>query len=255
MKHLARSILALELSRWRRLGQQPVLWWRDDDALQPTAALDRLLDLAGDLPLSLAIVPGGDLEGLARRLAQARNLTVSQHGIDHCNRRPPGAAPNEYPEGTTVAVVAQQIGAARLKMEKAGLTPRFYAPPWNQIDEILSDALCLAGFSSLSAAQDSRRVDNVTRIDSHLDILRWKPRSRFRGQTRVTLSLARLLRRRRRAGNYAAPIGLLTHHLAHDEPAWSFLAWFLGFAHSRFAWRSFEELAAAARSRQVVLGT
>jgi hypothetical protein len=55
--------------------------------------------------------------------------------------------------------------------------------------------------------------------------------------------LTRLLARRRRAGDFDAPIGLLTHHLAHDEAAWAFLEWFLAFGRRRFRWRGFEQLA------------
>jgi hypothetical protein len=44
------------------------------------------------------------------------------------------------------------------------------------------------------------------------------------------------------------PIGLLTHHLVQDEPAWAFLEAFLRFSRTRFAWRSFEQLAAWAEA-------
>lgn len=238
-------MLEWELAQWRRLGRRPLLWWRDDDAREPTPSLDRLLDLAGTLPLSLAIVPDGDLRPLAERLSRAANLTISQHGVSHRNCRAAGP-PSEFPEGASVAAVAEAIRGARLHMERAGLEPCFFTPPWNEIDLTLSRALGPAGVCRLSAASQSRAVDHVLRIDSDLDILRWKPRSRFRGQARVTLRLAQLLRDRRRSGNFAAPIGLLTHHLAHDEPAWLFLSRFLDFARTRFAWRSYQALAGTA---------
>lgn len=241
----ARLYLSLELAQWRRLGRRPCIWWRDDDAREPSPALDRLLALAEGLPLSLAIVPDGDLEGLARRLAGVRDLTLSQHGVDHRNRREPGADPNEHPLGTPTAVIAERIAAGRRRMEAAGLTPRFYTPPWNCIDEVLPEALAQAGFSSLSASTTGRTTHDFYRLDSDLDILRWKPTPRFRGYGRTILSLVARLRDRRRAEDFTAPIGLLTHHLAHDEAAWTFLEEFLAFARARFAWVSFGAWAAA----------
>ncbi len=37
-------------------------------------------------------------------------------------------------------------------------------------------------------------------------------------------------------------IGLLTHHLVHDEAAWQFLTWFADFARVRFDVRSLDSL-------------
>jgi hypothetical protein len=244
MDLIARWGLGLELRRWRRLGRKPVLWWRDDDAREPSPALDRLLALAGDIPLSLAIVPDGDLRALARTLSPYRNLTFSQHGVDHHNRAPDGAAASEYPFGTSVADMAVRIEAGREAMTHADLTPRFYTPPWNAVDPRLPEALRQAGFSSISARAPSEPLADLARADIDLDILRWKPRPRFRGDARIMRRLTRLLARRRRTGAYAEPIGLLTHHLVHDDLAWSFLGRFLAAARRDFVWRAFPDVAA-----------
>jgi hypothetical protein len=81
------------------------------------------------------------------------------------------------------------------------------------------------------------------RLDSHVDILRWKGQTRFRGDRRVLEALRRQLRLRRRSGAFDEPIGLLSHHLVHDEAAWRFLAWFVRTSRRHFAWRGFPELA------------
>ncbi len=47
--------------------------------------------------------------------------------------------------------------------------------------------------------------------------------------------LTGLLRSRRRHGRWGEPIGLLTHHLDHDEAAWRFLDDLLLFAPLRDA--------------------
>lgn len=255
MNLFALAALKIELSRWTRRGRAPVIWWRDDDARGPTPALDRLLALAGGLPLSLAVIPDGDLPGLARRLAGAANVAVSQHGVDHANRSLAGQGASEYRSGARKAEMIERIGHGRAAMAAAGLDPLFYTPPWNEIHPALPRALAAAGFERLSAYEGSAPTCELVRLDCCLDILRWRGGARFRGSGPALTRLTRLLAQRRRREDFQAPIGLLTHHLAHDEAAWAFLAWFLAFGRLHFDWRSFEQLTASQRGRATGLSS
>ncbi|TIT57545.1 MAG: polysaccharide deacetylase, partial [Mesorhizobium sp.] len=51
--------LVEELARWQRAGRKAEFWLRDDDAVDPTPALDRLLDLTRQfaVPVTLAVIP------------------------------------------------------------------------------------------------------------------------------------------------------------------------------------------------------
>ena len=51
--------LAEELDRWNAAGRRLALWLRDDDAVAPSPALDRLSRLAEDFgaPVLLAVIP------------------------------------------------------------------------------------------------------------------------------------------------------------------------------------------------------
>src|SRR5216684_8019215 len=60
--------LERELDAWRAAGRSATLWWRDDDAVRPTPALDRLLAIAAGVPLALAVIPGPTGAPLAERL-------------------------------------------------------------------------------------------------------------------------------------------------------------------------------------------
>ena len=131
MAWLARRRLEHELGAWRRLGHTPRLWWRDDDARMPTAALDCLLAAARGTPISLAVIPDGDLPALAARLARERSVTVSQHGIDHENRQPLGGRRSEYGPGVSQEEVTAAVARGREALKAAGLDPRFYTPTWN----------------------------------------------------------------------------------------------------------------------------
>ena len=72
------SHLTRELELWSRAGRKPRLWLRDDDAVAPSLALDRLLALCEryDVPAVLAVVPEPTGVDLARRLGTADRVNV-----------------------------------------------------------------------------------------------------------------------------------------------------------------------------------
>lgn len=230
MRHLG---LWLELRRWRAAGVRARLWWRDDDAAAPAPELDQLMAIAAenDIPLTLAVIPTGDMAALARRLACAPRVRAAQHGVDHLNRRE-GREAGEFPHDWPVAEVATALRRGRSLM--AGLPGALaaYVPPWNDAHPHLAVALSAAGYAGWSANGTLAGDEGagLRRIDVHLDLLRWRGGARFRGRGRFLGALAAELRRRRLADRWDAPIGLLTHHLDHDAAAWAFLAQFLAWS-------------------------
>ena len=239
-----------ELAAWRRLGVRPRLWWRDDDARRPSAALDRLLTLAGGRPVALAVIPDGDLSALAARLSGAQSVSVGQHGVDHTNRRPSGA-PSEYAEPPTLAAARARISAGHASLLDAGLAPTFYTPPWNAVDPNLAAALSAMGFPLLSAGPVQVVHADLNYASAEIDVLSWKHGARFRGPMRVMSSLRRALADRRLRGDLGRPIGLLTHHLDHDEPAWAFLERAMGWFDARFDWIGVADIPPTARPVQI----
>lgn len=229
MSLFARTRLSRELARWHAGGHRPLLWWRDDDARDLSPAFEQLLEVANGLPLSVAVIPHGVNPTLADRLLHASNVTIGQHGVDHVNRRQPAAGPAaDYTQAVASGPLARQILAGRHTLEQAGLDPVFYAPPWNRVEPVLLEALPIAGYFALSGWNGEGAVKpGLQRLDTHLDVMRWKGGARFRGADSIRDDLRRQLATRRRAGAFAAPIGLLTHHLDHDDACWDFLGGFL----------------------------
>ncbi len=88
--------LRTALDRAARDGRAVRLWWRDDDAVAATPALDRLLSLADGRPLLIAAIPAGIEPSLGRRLARARNVRVAVHGLGHANHAPAGEKTAEF---------------------------------------------------------------------------------------------------------------------------------------------------------------
>ena len=79
-----------ELAAWAAEGREATFWWRDDDAVAATPALDRLLRLteSGGVPLALAVIPAPAEPGLAERLA-----TQPQRAFRDCRPRAAGTEP------------------------------------------------------------------------------------------------------------------------------------------------------------------
>ena len=237
--------LELELKQWRKAGYAANLWWRDDDASEATSALDQLLDVQQARPMTLAVIPVGDLSPLAGRLRSARNLCIVQHGVDHQNRRA-GPSAGEFPHEWRRIRIATQIRAGWKNLSRIEGAQAIYVPPWNDIHPELPYALSDCAYRGLSAWGGLSGKGAPIRVDAHLDLMRWKGGARFRGEGRFLRDFRKQLATRRKAGAWSAPIGLLTHHLAHDSEAWGFLGTFLDWTSGRtdLAWRALPDLLA-----------
>ena len=226
------AILGPELARWKSGGHTPVFWWRDDDARRPGPALDQLLALSRRFAASitLAAVPDGDIKALATTCGETPGVELAIHGFRHQNRAPTGRPSGEVNDLDLLADVILDVGTALDLFRRAGVRASLFVPPWNNAHPTLKAALALQGLS-LSCYGEMRNEDGPTaRLDTHLDVMRWKPRARFRGAIRFLLRTRRLLAERRLKRLWDEPIGLLTHHLDHDAGAWRFLEAFLPVA-------------------------
>jgi peptidoglycan/xylan/chitin deacetylase (PgdA/CDA1 family) len=217
-------VLGPELRRWTAGGHTPVVWWRDDDAREVTPAFDRLLALAHrfEAPITIAAVPDGHIKALARAAREGHGVELAIHGFRHENRAPPGLPSGEVNDLDRLADVMLDLGTALDVFRRAGVNPNLFVPPWNNAHPTLKKALGLQGLS-LSCYGQSRGQGEPTRLDAHLDVMRWKPEPRFRGALRFLLRARRLLAERRLRQTWDEPVGLLTHHLDHDPDTWTFL--------------------------------
>jgi len=206
-------------------GKTASLWWRDDDATHPSAALDRLLTLAPEVPIAIAAIPARASTGLADRLARARNVRVCLHGWNHWNHAPPGAPKAELGAHRPTAYVLGELARGHMALRR--LFPDMLAmlvPPHNRIAPEIAAGLRGAGLTGLSTFNARKRVPpGIRQTNTHLDIMDWTTRA-FAGERACLGALVAHLRARL-AGTVdaAEATGILTHHLAHDEPAWAFL--------------------------------
>jgi len=224
--------LERELDIWEATGRTATLWWRDDDAVRPTPALDRLLGIAAGVPLALAVIPGRTGAPLAERLVSCPGLRVLQHGWMHANHAAASEKKCELgPQRPLASVMAElATGWERLAGLFGPLALAVLTPPWNRMSEALVPLLAGAGYLGLSAAGPRRHAEpspGLRQVNVHADLAAW-PTGRFiGGAAALGLVLAHLAARRLGGVDADEPTGLLTHHLVMDGESEIFIARFL----------------------------
>jgi hypothetical protein len=208
-------------------GKAIRLWWRDDDAGRDHPELERLLELAERraLPLALAVVPLW-LEAPAQaRIAASSQASVLQHGFAHANHAAAGEKSCEL-GGRAIPMIETELtrGQATLMDAFGADFLAVLVPPWNRMDRKLLGRLTACGFYGLSTY--GRRdallaAAGLVQVNTHLDPVDWRGGRLFVGEVAALERLVAML-------DPDEPIGILSHHLAMDEPGWQFLDRLLG---------------------------
>jgi hypothetical protein len=223
-----------ELDRWEEAGRVATLWWRDDDAVAPTRALDRLLAINQTVPIALAVIPAIAERELAAwlscptRSVDGSRIAVLQHGWRHVSHAANGKK-SEFPSGRPVTEVTLELctGRARLIELFGGRALPVLVPPWNRFDDTLLSLLSGCGLSAISRAKPRRTTKptaGFVESNIHIDLVAWAEGRGFIGEEAALDGLIANLRARRLFSICSAePTGVLTHHLVQDEATDEFL--------------------------------
>ena len=221
------AALDRELALWRAEGRVLPLWWRDDDAVAPSPALDRLLEMADklSLPVHLAVIPAEATRALASLCRDT--VPVLQHGWAHHNHAPDGEKKAEFGTDRPAPAMCDELshGASRLRALFGDDLLPVLVPPWNRISCNLVPLLPQAGLSALSTftpRKAATAAPGVVQINTHLDPIDWRgTRSAVAFEALIGQLTRDLAQRRMGATDGAEPYGVLTHHLVHDPAIWS----------------------------------
>lgn len=236
--------LSRELDAWAEEDLAATFWWRDDDAVEVTPALEKLFRTAdeAETPLSLAVIPGALRPDLVSCVNNRTGIHVLQHGYMHVNHAPPGCKASEFgPERSCEGCLKELARGFGLLGGFHNLLP-VLVPPWNRIDGDLVENLPGIGFlgiSTFTPRQPERDHSELIYVNTHVDIVDWEKQRQFQGESGVLQQvLDHLTARRNRSADPGEPTGLLTHHLVHEESSWSFIREFLSVtqAHRAVRW-------------------
>jgi hypothetical protein len=219
-----------ELDYWSTVGKTASFWWRDDDAIEDTPQLGRLLRLsdATGTPLTLAVIPTYAVNELAEQTEDRGHISIAVHGYSHQNYAPKTEKKRELGLHRESQIVLSELSQGFTKLE--AMFPNGFikalVPPWNRIDHQLVEQLPRLGFSSLSTFQPRQSkyaAPGLPQVNCHIDPIEWHG-TRSLVPSDVLVEQTRSLLERQRLGLIDAeePLGLLTHHLVHDDAIWDF---------------------------------
>lgn len=211
-------------------GRRIRFWLRDDDAVEPSDKLTRFLDGAGQhaIPALLAVIPQETGEALQSCLTSfgADRVRVAVHGWSHQNHAAPGEKKQELglhrPMKTVLAEL--EAGLNKLACLYGEQCIPMLVPPWNRIDAALVDPLSAIGYRALSTFHDKKSGWKASHAlpfhETHVDIINWKAGSIGRPSDALFDEMTGLIQ----SGGSDEVIGILTHHLVHDDQATGFLS-------------------------------
>lgn len=232
-----------ELDLWQSEGLTAHFWIRDDDAVLVTPALRTLEQFARHhrVRIGLGVIPGGLTADLAAFLtAPGSCFDPMCHGWRHVNHSGAGI-PSEFGEARPRSQSLADLQRALEVFQQMFDGPAVFVPPFNKMARSLRPELERIGFAALSSAPDlwlqrlarlSARVSSLPgspisgllasrQLDTHLDPVDWS-RGTACSMDRIAGTLLGELRlRRKRYIPPATPIGLLLHHLIHDDAIWA----------------------------------
>ena len=201
-------------------GSPVYFWLRDDDAIEPGDMLDRLLELTEtfEVPLTLAVIPAHTGDALAQQLAASEHVSVAVHGWSHTNHAAADEKKQELGNHRPIDEILAELsnGYTQLsQLHRSGFVP-LLVPPWNRIAPEIVDRLSELGFTAVSTFGDEKSTALLS-VNTQVDIIDWKGNRGGRPAIDLEAEIIDCLEKDR------SFIGVLTHHLVHDEAAWQFL--------------------------------
>lgn len=220
------SPLRREMALLRENGVALPLWWRDDDAVAPTSALDRLLDMGSrlGLPVHLAVIPAKATTALPPHIVGTKTVPLV-HGWTHENHAPAGAKKAEFGHPRDAAVEETASALDRMQTLFGDQLLPMFVPPWNRIADTVAASLAEQGYRALSTftPRPTRRTSGLAQINTHIDPIHWRGGGGLVDPAQIITGIVQNLRARWMGeADAREPLGFLSHHLVHDDAIWDF---------------------------------
>lgn len=236
--------LRAELDLWQSENRIATAWWRDDDAVTVTPALETLLRFEQDykVPLALAVIPADLRDDLVERLVETLDTRVLQHGWSHQNHMPAGRKKQELDDVRDIGDVVADLrrGFSVLQSRFGNRFLPVLVPPWNRVADDVVASLQSLGFCGISTFNPRKTLEpykGVLQVNTHVDVIDWRGTRGFVGEeTALGAMIDHLVARRTGQVDPDEPTGILTHHLVHDDATTKFLDNLFSLDHSALNW-------------------
>ncbi|MEP5732020.1 MAG: polysaccharide deacetylase family protein [Sulfitobacter sp.] len=217
-----------ELGLWRAENMSLPIWWRDDDAINTTPELERLSALAEVIfvPVHLAVIPKYVKRDLVTAVKEHDQLKALVHGWAHHNNAPPDAKKAEFAHPRPELLKEAQAGLTKLRAAFDDTLLEVFVPPWNRIAPDLVIQLAPIGYRALSTFTPRTSpfaAPELIQINTHIDPINWRNGGGLVDVDQQVAHIVKLLEDRRSGvTDNDEPLGILTHHLVHDDAIWTF---------------------------------
>ena len=236
--------LVAALDECGRRGITADLWLRDDDAVEPTPALDTLLNLCSSFsaPVTLAVIPEMTTDKLAQHLDTTDIAHVAVHGWSHTNYATEKEKKQELGSHRDLSIVLDELqsGLEKLHDLHGRRFVPMLVPPWNRIDANVVQGLADLAYRALSVFGPEKDAVPPC-LNTHVDVIDWHG---SRGGREDDILFAETAARILQTADHGGTTGILTHHLVHDDNVWRFLKRLFEITgkHPAARWRSSAEL-------------
>jgi len=145
----------LDILRERKDAGQPMQFWlRDDDAIEPSHALEQFISLTEkySIPSTLAVIPAATGDSLVQVVKESALVSVAVHGWSHTNYASQREKKQELGlhRGKEIVVRELSDGFSQLHASYGDQFVPLLVPPWNRISDELLAFLPTIGFRALS---------------------------------------------------------------------------------------------------------
>lgn len=213
------------LARCRNTKTPLPIWWRDDDAIEPTPALDQLAAISDKIgvPIHLATIPKTARDTLVPFIRERSHIVPCVHGWTHMNTAPSGLKKSEFGVPRDAAQQDLKLALERMKHLFHDDCLALFVPPWNRMDVSFQPVLANLNYAGFSTYGPRPNSTSLPQINTHIDPIFWRGHRGLADPTNLIAQAVEILDARCSGTQDASePFGLLTHHLVHEPEVWEF---------------------------------
>lgn len=217
------SLLRSALARCRATKTPVPIWWRDDDAIEPTPALDQLSEISDKVgvPVHLATIPKMARDALVPFIRERLHIVPCVHGWTHTNSAPTGLKKSEFGVPRDTAEQDLKLALERMKHLFHDDFHALFVPPWNRMDAGFQSVLARLNYGGFSTYGPRPNSADLPQINTHIDPIFWRGHRGLADPVSLIAQAVEILDARCNGTQDASePFGLLTHHLVHEPEVW-----------------------------------